>query len=38
MARFFLSVVIDGDLFQILRLENLIAIHATQIIDPIPPH
>jgi hypothetical protein len=31
---FFLS----GNQFQVLRVENLIAIQATQIIDPIPSH
>ena len=37
-ARFFLDVVLRGDQFQVLGVENLIAIHATQIIDPIPSH
>jgi hypothetical protein len=35
---FFLFVVVDGDLLQILGFENLVAFDATQVIDPIPPH
>src|SRR5579863_4987735 len=37
-ARFYLFVVVDGDLLQILGFENLVAFEATQVIDPIPPH
>jgi hypothetical protein len=37
-ARLFFFVVVDGDLLQILGLENLVTLHATQVVDPIPPH
>src|ERR1700686_4612937 len=35
---FFFFVVVDGDLLQIPGLENLVTLHATQVIAPIPPH
>jgi hypothetical protein len=38
MTRFHFFVVVDGDLLQILGFENLVAVDATQVIDPIPPH
>jgi hypothetical protein len=37
MTRLFLFVV-NRKLFEIFRLENLIAIQAAQIVDPVPPH
>ena len=38
LTKFFVRVVVDGNLFQIVGLENLTAIHAVHVIDPIPPH
>jgi hypothetical protein len=38
LARLFFRVVVYGNLFQIVGLENLTAIHAVQIVDPIPSH
>jgi hypothetical protein len=37
-ARLFFGFVVYGNLFQIVGLENLTAIHAVDVIDPIPAH
>jgi len=38
LARLFFGVVVNGNLFQILGLENLTAVQAVHVVDPIPPH
>ena len=35
---FFLEFVVDGNLFQVIRFEDLLAIQTADIIDPIPAH
>ena len=35
---FFLDIVVDGYLLQIVSLEDLVTIQTTHIIDPIPAH
>jgi hypothetical protein len=30
--------VVSRELLEVFRLEDLIAIHAAQVIDPVPPH
>ena len=37
VPRLFLFVV-GGELFEVFGLEYLVAIQATQVIDPVPPH
>ena len=31
-------VLIQGNLFEVLGFEDLIAVHTSQIVDPVPPH
>ncbi len=38
LARLFLGVVVDGNLLEIVGFENLTAIHAVHVIDPILAH
>jgi hypothetical protein len=37
LARLFV-VIVNGDLFQVVGFEHVIAIHASQIFDPVSPH
>jgi hypothetical protein len=37
VPRLFLFVV-GGELFEVFGLEHLVAIQATQVVDPVPPH
>ena len=37
LARF-LFIVVDGNLFEVVGFENLIAVEAPQVIDPVTPH
>jgi hypothetical protein len=38
LARFFFDVLVYGNLFEIVGFENLTAIEAVHVVDPIPPH
>src|SRR5262249_5559875 len=37
LARFFF-VFIEGNLFQIVGFENVVAIHTAHVVDPVTPH
>jgi hypothetical protein len=34
----FVGVVVGGDLFQVLGLEYVVAVQASQVLDPVLPH
>jgi hypothetical protein len=38
LTRCFLLVVVYGDLLHVFGFEDVVAVEASQIVDPIPPH